>query len=91
MKNTLITIILIAVSNILFAQIPAGYYDNAQDLTGEELKTALYHIIKGHTEFDYTDDDTDVWDILSETDKDPNNTENVILLYTGWTIEASQE
>ncbi len=75
----------------LWAQIPNGYYDSAEGLDDEQLKTALYNIIKGHTEFPYTSDTTDVWDILKETDKDPNNTANVILLYTGWSVDAAQE
>lgn len=36
----------------IFAQIPAGYYDNAIG-TGAALKTQLYNIIKGHTDKGY--------------------------------------
>ncbi len=75
----------------LFAQIPAGYYDNAIGYTGEDLKTALYNIIKGHTIYPYTSSSTDVWDILKETDKDTVNPDNVILVYTGWSVNAAQE
>ncbi|MGE0089771.1 MAG: endonuclease [Bacteroidales bacterium] len=74
-----------------FAQIPSGYYDSAAGLTGEELKTALHNIIDNHTTYPYTDSSTDVWDILKESDKDPNNSANVILIYTGWTVNAAQE
>ena len=63
----------------LSAQVPAGYYDAAQGKTGEQLKTALHNIIKGHKEFSYSD----LWDILSATDEDPKNHNNVILIYTG--------
>ena len=77
--------------SIVSAQIPDGYYDTAAGLNGDELKTALYEIIKGHTEYSYTDSDTDVWDILKETDRDPDNPDNVILLYTGWSVDAAQE
>ncbi len=63
----------------IFAQIPAGYYDSATG-TGATLKTQLYNIIKGHTEFSYDE----VWEKLKYTDEDTNNTNNVILLYTGW-------
>ena len=82
--------LLVLASNIC-AQVPVGYYDRAQDLSGEELKVALHAIIKGHTKFPYTAAGTDVWDILKETDKDPANPENVILLYTGWSVNAAQE
>jgi len=61
-------------------QIPPGYYDNAEGLSGDELKAALHNIIKGHTEYSYND----LRDfILKNTDEDPNNPNNVILLYTG--------
>ena len=68
---------------LLSAQIPAGYYDPAQDLSGSELKSELHNIISDHIKYPYTSSSTDVWDILKETDEDPNNSDNVILLYTG--------
>ncbi|WP_043930747.1 endonuclease [Bacillus sp. EB01] len=58
---------------------PAGYYDSAAGKTGEALKTALHNIIDDHTKISYDG----VWDALRKTDEDPNNTNNVILLYTG--------
>ncbi len=63
----------------IFAQVPAGYYDAAQGKTGEALKAALHNIIKNHKEFGYGD----LWDILSASDEDPKNHNNVILIYTG--------
>ena len=91
MKSILLLSLLILSSLTGVSQIPAGYYDDAQGLGGDVLKTALYNIIKNHTEYEYTTDTTDVWDILKETDKDPNNTDNVILIYTGWSVDAAQE
>ncbi len=73
------------------AQIPDGYYGSALELSGESLKAALYEIVKGHTSFPYTSAGTDVWDILKETDRDTANPENVILLYSGWSVNAAQE
>lgn len=58
---------------------PTGYYDAAIGKTGETLKTTLHNIIDDHTELSYSE----VWDALRETDEDPNNPNNVILLYTG--------
>ena len=78
-------------ANTLNAQIPDGYYNGTESIGGEELKTTLYNIIKGHTEFPYTSTSTDVWDILKETDQDTINSENVILLYSGWSVNAAQE
>ncbi|MBI9054751.1 MAG: endonuclease [Bacteroidales bacterium] len=85
------TLFLVLFAFTCFSQIPAGYYDSAEDLTNDELKTTLYNIIKNHTEYPYTDSETDVWDILKESDRDPDNSENVILLYTGWSVNAAQE
>ena len=64
--------------------IPAGYYDSIDGLTGDALKAALNDIITNHTEFPYTDDDTDVWDLLRAADEDPENSDNVILFYSGF-------
>jgi endonuclease I len=75
--------LLIFLPVLIFSQIPNGYYDSAQDLSGSELKTALHDIISDHIKFPYTATSTDVWDILKETDEDPENSENVILIYTG--------
>ena len=68
--------LLVGVSFSLFGQIPAGYYDSASGLTGSDLKTALYNIIKNPNvdsydnlwvDFEQTDKHTDgsVWDIYS--------------------------
>ena len=72
-------------------QIPNGYYDSAKNLADENLKYELNQIIDDHTEFDYTSSETDVWDILKDTDRDPNNSDNVILIYSGISVNASQE
>ncbi|MDR7119991.1 endonuclease [Rheinheimera soli] len=55
------------------------YYAAAAGKTGSELKTALNSILRGHLRLTYSQ----VWDALSYTDEDPNNTNNVILLYAG--------
>ena len=62
------------------AQIPPGYYDAASGLTGTELKGALHDIIDNHDEPSY-DDLRDF--ILKASDEDPENPNNVILLYSG--------
>lgn len=55
------------------------YYASALSLSGETLKTQLHNIIKGNTAISYDA----VWAALRLTDEDPNNSNNVILLYTG--------
>ncbi|NQV18195.1 MAG: endonuclease [Armatimonadetes bacterium] len=84
-------IILIFFYGILQADIPEGYYDGTEGLTGDELKTALYNIIKDHIEFPYSSTNTDVWDILKVTDADPVYPDSVILIYTGWKMNGELE
>ncbi len=74
-----------------YAQIPTGYYSAAEGLNGMKLKSALNTIIADHIQFPYTSTNTDVWDILKETDKDTIDPSKVILLFTGWTVDAAQE
>ncbi len=73
-------IVILILSFQLGAQIPSGYYNGTEGLTGNSLKAKLHNIIKNHTEYSYND----LRDfILRATDEDPNNSNNVILLYTG--------
>lgn len=55
------------------------YYKEAEGLTGDALKQSLHEIIDDHTELSYSN----VWEALRHTDQDPNNPENVKLLYSG--------
>ncbi|WP_196888562.1 endonuclease [Aureivirga sp. CE67] len=90
-KLFLTFIFVLSVNFSLFSQAPPDYYTSAYNTKGDDLKEALYEIIKGHVEFPYTSSSTDVWDILKVTDRDPNNSANVILIYSGRSINAAQE
>ena len=68
---------------IVQTNIPQGYYDQANNLSSDELKEALHQIISNHVVFPYTSNSTDTWDILQESDQDPNENNNMILVYTG--------
>lgn len=46
-------ILSICFSTVACAQIPEGYYDGTEGLSGYELKTALKNIIKNHTVLSY--------------------------------------
>lgn len=59
-----------------------GYYADAEGLTGVALKQALHNIIDDHQEISYAN----AWEALRNTDEDPNNPNNVLLLYTGKSI-----
>jgi len=60
----IVTLLLLFFCSFAIAQIPAGYYDNANGLNGEELRTALYDIIKDHDSQSYND----VWSHFESTD-----------------------
>ncbi|WP_172594337.1 endonuclease [Mariniphaga sediminis] len=90
-NNLKIIFLLLLISSYSYSQIPDGYYTTVDNLIGEQLKSELHNIIKDHVEFPYTSSSTDTWDILKETDRDTTNPENVILFYTGWSVNAAQE
>lgn len=66
MKRLFFSLIFIPV--FFIAQIPAGYYNSAQGLSGNNLKIALYHIIKNHTQLSYND----LWSAYPQTDVKTN-------------------
>ncbi len=62
------TFLLLILAASLTAQIPDGYYDDAEGLSGESLKTALHEIIDGH----YSQSYGDIWYHFESTDPKPN-------------------
>ena len=84
MKKVLSSLILLVFTSFgLWAQIPNGYYNNANGKTGDELKIALHNIIKGHhvvsypgliNAFAYTDckPNGKIWDIYSNIEYSPS-------------------
>ena len=76
LRPSLLLVLVMAGSGLL-AQIPNGYYTNADGKSGDELKTALHDIVKGHNSLSYnalwnafwsTDNrgDGTVWDMYSD-------------------------
>jgi endonuclease I len=63
-----ITFLFIVVSHLYTAQIPTGYYNSAQGLTGSSLKVALHNIVKNHTVLAYNN----LWTAFQNTDKKTN-------------------
>ncbi|MGW4465409.1 endonuclease [Micromonospora sp. NPDC004704] len=55
------------------------YYASAIGKTGPALRTALHNVIRVQTRLTYDQ----VWEALKDTDQDPSNSGNVILLYSG--------
>ncbi|WP_239153731.1 endonuclease [Virgisporangium aliadipatigenens] len=56
-----------------------AYYAAATGKSGAALRSALHGIIKVQTRISYDE----VWNALKDTDQDPSNANNVILLYSG--------
>lgn len=81
MKKQLLLVLLVSTLPI-FSQIPSYYNDVNLNLSGTDLKDELAtKIISTHTNvLTYT---PDVWDALKQSDLDPNNSNNVVLIY-GW-------
>ncbi len=89
MKVKIFTIILVCFASMAYSQIPKDYYKSAEGLKGTELKTALHKIIRGHKQYFYTKGKPNVWEILKESDRDTVNPDNIILIYTGKSINAN--
>jgi endonuclease I len=62
-----------------------GYYEGATGLSGDLLRVFLHNLIDDHTVLSYSD----LWTALAYTDQDPNNPNNVILLYSQVSMSAS--
>ncbi len=86
MTTKVILLIILLFSHFInaFAQ-PVDYYDGTEGLAGEELKNKLHSIIRGHTSYTYSE----VKEILRELDEDPENPENVILIYSRRSISKN--
>lgn len=87
----IITVLLCLTASPIFSQIPTGYYSSASGLVGDTLKDVLNDIIDGHTEFTYTSSSMDTWDVLKLADKDPANSNNVIGIYSAFSMNGPLE
>lgn len=80
MKKIQLLILIAAVFSFTYISAqPTGYYNGAAGKKGEELKSALNDIISGHTVYSYFFSK----EIFKQSDADPNNPSNVIMVYTG--------
>lgn len=60
----------------------AEYYAPAENLLGDPLREALADIIGGHSRVSYS------WEPFFDLDADPDNPDNVILIYSGFSKPA---
>jgi endonuclease I len=65
---------------------PADFFATAYGRTGSDLKTHLESLIDGHTRLSYT---PGVWDAHKDIYEDPENPNNIILFYSGASINKS--
>jgi endonuclease I/chitodextrinase len=80
MKQKSLLLLVLLIYGTLYAQTPAYYNDVNLNLTGQNLKNELEtKIVATHTNFlSYT---PGVWTALQQADLDPNNSNNVLLIY----------
>lgn len=68
------TLLVLCMSVLLYAQIPAGYYDAAEGKSAAELKTALHNIIKHANTLAYGSGAGHTWEGFNKTDRRPDGT-----------------
>lgn len=90
-KLYILIILLANVFSTLAQTSVEQYYQNAEGKSGEELKTTLHNIIKSQKVLGYSSGNPNVWDALKQTDEDPNNPDNLILIYTGRSEKKSRQ
>lgn len=83
MKKCILLICLLTLTFLLNAQIPSYYHSIDFEQTGNELKVQLSQLITDTHMFfpPYTSESLDTWDLLQNSDLDPYNYENVLLIY----------
>ena len=68
MKRLLVFVFALCLAVCAVAQPPTNYYNSANGLTGNQLKSALHNIIKGHTSISYAQ----LWNAFWSTDNKGN-------------------
>ena len=91
-RNSLLVLFLsFLLSSLAFADAydpPVDYYTTASGLSGTALKSALHNIIDGHTKLSYT---PGVWTALRAIDEDPNNSNNILCIYSNRSIPKADQ
>jgi endonuclease I len=81
MKNQILLLFAL-ISGIVAIGQPTGYYNSTEGKDGEQLKAALNDIISGHTVYSYSYSK----EVFKLSDADPNNPNNVISVYAGFSV-----
>ena len=83
-------ILMLIAANVSTAHAqPADYYDTADGLTGQALVDELHEIIDDHDEIPYISSSFDTGDAMEIIDEDPDDSDNVILMYSGSSVAKS--
>lgn len=69
MKKILLISCILFLQLQAYLQIPAGYYNGTENLSGTALRSALHNIIDNHTVVSYSS----LWTHYQQTDKKPDN------------------
>lgn len=78
-RTFVFVILALSLAGSAFGQPATGYYEGTDGLESEELKAALNDIISGHIAYSYFNSKY----VLAQSDADPSNPDNVIMVYTG--------
>src|SRR6185436_8650601 len=71
----------------LEAAAPSDYYASVEGKSGRALRAALHNRIKDHRVIRYANSaGLDTLDAVELLDQDPGDTNNVILIYSGWSV-----
>lgn len=79
--------LLICIS-VVYAAIPSGYYNSAEDLSGTSLRLALHNIIDDHIKVSYT---PGVWNAFGTTDLKDNGKVWDMYTHIEWTYQTDQQ
>ncbi|MDH5718785.1 MAG: endonuclease [Spirochaetia bacterium] len=81
-KCLLVISALFFISQISVYSYDKNYYETIDSTSAKTFRKSLHKIIKNHKKYSYKE----IWQILKDTDEDPNNKNNVILIYSGKSI-----
>jgi endonuclease I len=84
-----VVVLLFLAFNCAYGGPPPDYYVTAEGKTGSELRQALHLIIRNHRAIPYSSSGTDTRAALKVLDEQSLNTNNVVLIYSGFSDPKS--
>jgi len=68
---------------LAYGQIPDYYSGVDFSKSSNEIKDQLHKLISDYVWFPFTSASTDVWDVIEFSNQDPDNSDNIRLIYSG--------